>query len=60
MGGEAKRRAAWIAKGGKDWGLVGFRDRGPILSRFARWIARGAAMSGTVPPSAASTAAGRR
>jgi hypothetical protein len=26
--GEAKRRAAWVAKGGEDWGRRGVKSRG--------------------------------
>lgn len=31
--GEAKRRKAWVAKGGKDWGVTGYSGR-------SRWAAR--------------------
>jgi hypothetical protein len=28
MGGEAKRRKAWVASGGEDWGRTGVRGHG--------------------------------
>lgn len=41
MGGEAKRRRDWVANGGEDWGVRGFKSAGR-RGTWSRSAARGA------------------
>jgi hypothetical protein len=58
--GEAKRRKAWIAAGGKDWGLVGYRN-GEVMAtqRADRRAQHKASLMGLVAMAAALIAASR-